>query len=137
MDSCTLHGHRIQDHIKWSTTAQHQFAHTSQTCRGGLQNELATFYTIYISYRKSTLLRLIKKSSCYLCLCFTTTFQTPQWFTDDFHKYHTNFKKTTSAETHNHANSHIVFFFWSLFCTKHFKNIKPYKFSMKKHLHFP
>lgn len=28
----------------------------------------------------------------------------------DFHKYHTNFKKTTYAETHDHANIHIFFF---------------------------
>lgn len=56
-----VHSMGSEYRIKWSTTAQHQFAHTSQTCRWGLQNELAKFCTIYISYRKSTLLRLIKE----------------------------------------------------------------------------
>lgn len=96
---------------------------------GDPQNEQVEFCTIHVSCRKSTLLRLIKKSSCCFCLTFTTRIQPSQWLTGNFDKYYTILKKQFMLKhmpmqtfTHN-------FFFYSIFCTKHFKNINPCKLS--------
>lgn len=101
---------------------------------GDPQNEQAKFCM------KPTLLSLIKKSSCCLCLPFAIRLQPSQWLTGNFDKYYTNLKKTNTKTNPKLMLKHMSLqtfthhcFFYSIFCTQHFKNINPCKLPMKKH----